>query len=167
LHRRYVVVVDQGNLVQPRTIHTCFAYYSPMGGERASTTRMRLSGRICCACKIPLAPDPKHLQGERCCARCASKRTPPTHRVYMSFMKSHGWYCQFLEEDLKTPLPRKLTFVSSEKIMDLAERAGALRNLECRQALERGIEVGRGGLFLTLTEDQYTKLTAKRSQRSR
>jgi hypothetical protein len=39
----------------------------------------------------------------------------------MSFMQSHGWYCQFLEEDLKTPLPRKLTFASSDKIMELAE----------------------------------------------
>ena len=68
----------------------------------------------------------------------------------MSFMQSHGWYCQFLEEDLKTPLPRKLTFASSDKIMELAERAGALRNLECRQALELGIAVGRGGVFLTL-----------------
>ena len=103
---------------------------SPMGGERASTTRMRLSGRICCACKTPLAPDPKHLRGERYCARCASKQSPATHRVYMSFMQSNGWFCQFLEEDLKTPLPRKLTFVSSDKIIELAERAGALRNLE-------------------------------------
>ncbi|MDP9049203.1 MAG: hypothetical protein M3O31_00550 [Acidobacteriota bacterium] len=76
----------------------------------------------------------------------------------MSFMKSRGWYCQFLEEDLKTPLPRKLTFASSDKIMELAERAGALRNLESRQALEHGIGVGRGGVFLVLTDDQYREL---------
>ncbi|MDP9050747.1 MAG: hypothetical protein M3O31_08510 [Acidobacteriota bacterium] len=76
----------------------------------------------------------------------------------MSFMKSHGWYCQFLEEDLKTPLPRKLSFASADKILELAERAGALRNLECHQALQHGIEVGRGGVFLVLTDDQYRKL---------
>jgi hypothetical protein len=76
----------------------------------------------------------------------------------MSFMQSHGRYCQFLEEDLKTPLPRKLTFTSSDKIMEVAERAGALRNLECRQAVEHGISVGRGGVFLALTAQQYAKL---------
>jgi hypothetical protein len=119
---------------------------------------MRLSGRICSARRNPLAPEPKHPQGERYCARCAFKQSSATHRVYMSFMKSNGWFCQFLEEDLKTPLPRKLTFVSSDKIMDLAERAGALRNLECRQALELGIGVGRGGVFLILTDEQYQKL---------
>jgi hypothetical protein len=30
----------------------------------------------------------------------------------MFFMRNKGWYCQFLEEDLKTPLPRKFTFAS-------------------------------------------------------
>jgi hypothetical protein len=76
----------------------------------------------------------------------------------MSFMQSHGWYCQFLEEDLKTPLPRKLTLASSDRIMELAERVGALRNLESRQALEHGIGVGRGGVFLILSDEQYRKL---------
>jgi len=79
----------------------------------------------------------------------------------MSFMHSRGWYCQFLEADLKTPLPRKLNFASSDKIVELAERAGALRNLESRQALEHGISVGRGGVFLTLTEEQYSKLKSE------
>ena len=32
----------------------------------------------------------------------------------MSFMSRTGWCCQFLEEDLKTPLRRKLTFTNSE-----------------------------------------------------
>jgi hypothetical protein len=76
----------------------------------------------------------------------------------MSFMCRKGWHCQFLEEDLKTPLPRKLTFASSRKIMELAERAGALRNLEARQAIEHGISVGRGGVFLNLSLEQYGKL---------
>lgn len=76
----------------------------------------------------------------------------------MSFMLSKSWYCQFLEEDLKTALPRKLIFATSEKILQLAEHAGVLHNLECRQAVEHGISVGRGGLFLSLTPEQYTKL---------
>ena len=42
--------------------------------------------------------------------------------------------------------------------MELAERVGALRNLESRQAVEHGISVVRGGVFLTLTAEQYQKL---------
>ena len=33
-----------------------------------------------------------------------------------------GWNCQFLEVDLKTPLPRKLHFTSTEKVIELVER---------------------------------------------
>ena len=42
----------------------------------------------------------------------------------MSFMQRQGWHCQFLEEDLKTTLPRKLTFTTPDKIMELVERLG-------------------------------------------
>jgi hypothetical protein len=76
----------------------------------------------------------------------------------MSFMLSKNWYCRFLEGDLKTALPRKLTFATSEKILQLAEHAGALHNLKCRQAVEHGISAGRGGVFLSLTPEQYAKL---------
>jgi len=41
------------------------------------------------------------------------------HRVYMSFMDRNGWQVQFLESDLKTPLPRKLHFASADKIIEL------------------------------------------------
>ena len=79
----------------------------------------------------------------------------------MSFFSRSGWYCQFLEEDLKTPLPRAFTFSTSDKILQLAEHAGALHNLECRQAIEHGVSVGRGGVFLMLTAEQYTKLSKR------
>jgi hypothetical protein len=81
-----------------------------------------------------------------------------THRVYMSFMLCHGWYCQFLEEDLKTSLPRKLTFASPDKIVALIERGGGFKDLAERQAFDHAIEMGRGGVFLSLTEEQYEKL---------
>jgi hypothetical protein len=43
----------------------------------------------------------------------------------MSFMNTKGgWHCQFLEEDLKTPLPRKLTFQTAEKVEELIRRGG-------------------------------------------
>jgi hypothetical protein len=114
---------------------------------------MRLAGQICCVCKVSLPPEPNQKPGERYCDRCAPRR-----RVYMSFMHRDGWYCQFLEEDLKTSLPRTLTFATSAKILELAEHAGALRDLACWQAIEHGISVGRGGVWLMLTREQYAKL---------
>jgi hypothetical protein len=83
----------------------------------------------------------------------------PKHRIYMSFFLRSGWYVSFLEPDLKTPIPATFNFADPEKIRDLAQRGGALSTLEAKQTLEQGIETGRGGVFLTLTEDQYRKLT--------
>jgi len=80
------------------------------------------------------------------------------HRVYLYFFHSTGWYCQFLEADLKTPLPRKLNFGTPDKIVELVRRTGSLKDLACRQALEHGIEMGRGGVFLNLTDEQYAAL---------
>jgi hypothetical protein len=80
------------------------------------------------------------------------------HRVYMSFMQRKGWHCQFLEEDLKTALPKKLAFMSQDSMIELARRGGAVMNLETEQAIRHGIEIGRGGVWLNLTEEQYRKL---------
>jgi hypothetical protein len=125
-----------------------------MGGERSSTTRMRLSGRICYSCKSPISPPEK--PGEQLCQRC--KQANARRRVYMSFMLRQDWFCQFLEADCKTPLPRKLTFQDPAKIIELAERGGYGKSLEDRQLLEHAIEMGRGGIWLELTEEQYRKL---------
>ena len=80
------------------------------------------------------------------------------HRVYMSFQDRHGWHCQFLEADLKTSLPKKLHFTSPDKIIELVERGGGFTNLESRLMVDRGIEMGRGGIYLSLTDEQYAKL---------
>jgi hypothetical protein len=64
----------------------------------------------------------------------------------MYFFKRAGWEVQFLEPDLKTPLPRKLTFTDPEKISELAKRGGTWRDSESRQMLEHAIETGRGGV---------------------
>jgi hypothetical protein len=82
-----------------------------------------------------------------------------SHQVYMHFMRRDGgWFCQFLEADLKTPLPKKLTFAHADKIRELARRGEAWGNLESKQALEHAIEMGRGGIYLRLTPEQYAKL---------
>jgi hypothetical protein len=80
------------------------------------------------------------------------------HRVYMSFQDRYGWHCQFLEQDLKTSLPRKLHFKSAEKVIELVARGGGLGNLERKQMLDQAIEMGRGGVFLSLTPEQYAEL---------
>jgi hypothetical protein len=80
------------------------------------------------------------------------------HRVYMSFMSRSGWHCQFLEEDLKTSLSKKLAFLSQDMMIELARRGGAVLNLETEQAIRHGIEIGRGGIWLNLTDEQYRKL---------
>ena len=88
-----------------------------------------------------------------------SRYDRPSHRVYMAFMLSDGsWCCQFFKDDAKTPLSRKLNFADPEKIRELARRGEAWGNLESKQALEHGIETGRGGVGLRLTPEQYAKL---------
>jgi len=78
----------------------------------------------------------------------------------MYFFKRGGWEVQFLLPDLKTPLPKKLTFADPDKIRELARRGDALGTSESKQMLEYAIEVGRGGIYLRLTPEQYKKLRA-------
>jgi hypothetical protein len=84
-----------------------------------------------------------------------------THRVYLSFQFRDGWQCQFLEQDLKTALPRKLHFASSDKLIELVKRAGGFTDQETWLMVDQDIAMGRGGLFLQLTEEQYAKLTMR------
>ena len=76
----------------------------------------------------------------------------------MYFQDRNGWHCQFLERDLKTSLPCKLHFTTPEKVIELVERGGGIKDQECRQMLDQAIAKGRGGIFLSLTEMQYAKL---------
>jgi hypothetical protein len=79
----------------------------------------------------------------------------------MHFMLREGWFCQFLEEDLKTPLPKKFTFADVGKVRELVEKGGGFKILEARHSFNQGVEVGRGGIYLDLTEEQYAKLRGK------
>ena len=129
-----------------------------MGDERASKVRQRESGKICCACGRLI--DTAWPGGERYCDPCAAQRLPK-HKIYMHFMKCDGWFCQFIEADIKTPLPRKLTFAGPAKIREMYDRFGIDKKLEDRSALEYGINMGRGSVWLSLTQDQYLKLKRK------
>jgi hypothetical protein len=82
----------------------------------------------------------------------------------MQFMLAKtGWSVSFLEEDCKTSLPRHLVFQSELKILDLARHGGAEFNLAGRQAIEHGIVLGRGSVWLSLTREQYDKLRERGS----
>jgi hypothetical protein len=70
-----------------------------------------------------------------------------------------GWRVTFLEQDLKTPLPRVFVFQDPAKITGMAQRGGADWTSADRQALEHGISIGRGGIGLHLTPEQYARLT--------
>ena len=83
-------------------------------------------------------------------------------RIYMYFQHRQGWHCQFLEEDLRTPLPRVLKFATQEKVIALVERGGGFSDLASRQAMDQAIATGRGGVFLSLTADQYAQLCTRR-----
>src|SRR5271168_4545935 len=106
-----------------------------MGGERASTTRQRQAGKICAICLRGL-PSP-HIPGEHRCTSCGG-----THLVYMSFMQRQGWYCQFLEKDLKTPLPRKVVLKDAADVLQMAIRGGSRMDTEKRHAFDYAIGMG-------------------------
>lgn len=87
-----------------------------------------------------------------------SRYDRPSHQVYCYFFNRGGREVQFLEVDLKTPLPRKLAFSDPEKIRELTRRGEAWGTSEARQMLEHAIDTGRGGLYLRLIPAQYGKL---------
>ena len=76
----------------------------------------------------------------------------------MHFMLRDGWYVQFLREDLRTSLRRTFTFQDAGKVEELAERGGAFKTLADRQGFEHGIRMGRGAVWLNLTDEQMRKL---------
>ena len=79
----------------------------------------------------------------------------------MHFILRKGWFCQFLEEDLKTALPKTLRFTDDKKIWEMAKRAGFTLNISGRRGLEEKIRKGSGGIWLDLTPEQYAKLLRK------
>jgi hypothetical protein len=82
------------------------------------------------------------------------------HRVYMSFVRNEDvWYCRFHHDNLaKTPITKKFVFSSAEKIHEAARRGNGLIDMESRDALDEAVTIGKGGVWLHLTEDQYSAL---------
>ena len=91
--------------------------------------------------------------------RCESNR--PIHRVLMYFSKLGGyWYCVFFDDQrLNVRLPRRVTFRDKSKIYQLATRGNAeLGSADAREELDRAIKLGRGKIWLRLSDEQRATL---------
>jgi hypothetical protein len=77
--------------------------------------------------------------------------------VYVAFEKKVSWHLVISDSNSHRRLGT-LVFGDDDKIVELVRRSGGLTNLESKQALERGIDSGKGGVFLKVTPEQYAKL---------
>ena len=79
-------------------------------------------------------------------------------RVFLQFSFRQGWFCEFLEEDRKTRLPRTVMLPDERKLFELVKRGGFTLNISGRREIEDAIRKKRGGVWLELTPEQYAKL---------
>jgi hypothetical protein len=78
--------------------------------------------------------------------------------VYASFeQKEATWEVIMYDSGTQRQI-RRLRFEDSNKLIEMARRGQALGNLEAKQALDYGIDHGKGGMFLKLTGEQYEAL---------
>jgi hypothetical protein len=64
----------------------------------------------------------------------------------------------FLESHCKDFPASETRLATDEKIRTMSARCGP-QILEDKQGLDHGIQIGRGGCWLTQTEEQYRKLS--------
>jgi hypothetical protein len=57
-------------------------------------------------------------------------------RVSVQFSFRQGWFCEFLEEDRKTRLPRTVVLPDERKLFELVKRGGFTLNISGRQEIE-------------------------------
>lgn len=118
--------------------------------EPIALGRMMRAGKICSACKGEL-PAP-HIPGLKRCSFCANR-----HLVFMYFRRRQGWHCIFTDENRRR-LPREFTFNSPATVHGLAQRGNGLVHKWDREGFEVGLDIGRGGVWLRLTDKQYLAL---------
>lgn len=108
--------------------------------------RMR-AGQICSSCRRPL-PQPHTSESKRC-ALCAG-----SHHIRMTFFYFGGWHCRFFTERWQS-LPKCLNFRKDTSVIETAARGNGLIEDGARAALERSLKIGRGGLMLRLSDEQF------------
>jgi hypothetical protein len=72
----------------------------------------------------------------------------------MTFFYLGGWHCQFYSERWQ-PLPKRLKFRKGASVIETAARGNGLIEDGVRAALERSLKIGRGGLMLRLSDEQF------------
>jgi hypothetical protein len=83
------------------------------------------------------------------------------HSVLLIFArKNDSWICDFYATQGDNKIAKTLTFRTSEKVVTLVERGGALMDTRHQLALFSLIEKGQGRIVLNLTKYQYEKLLA-------
>lgn len=127
-----------------------------MEGERASTTEMRESGRMCCNCNI-LIPLDGWPGGRRYCHICGRPKS-----VWLRFKYIYTvWEVEFLDDKNWMTVGRKRRFDHADSIRDMVARTPTRLDLAARQALDSALQNGEGGIKLELTGEQYAKLRKK------
>jgi hypothetical protein len=76
------------------------------------------------------------------------------HHVFMAIRQCHGWRCCFSTKGRK-PLPKRVTFSNADAVREMARRGRGLISNWARVDLDLAIELGRGGIWLILTHEQF------------
>lgn len=125
-------------------------YARAISNEPLIAAQKMHAGKICRSCKTPL-PLP-HARGAKMCRFCSDK-----HFVFMYFRESCGWHCAFRTQARKK-LPREFTFGSAATVREVARRGNGLIDKWDQQAFELGLEIGKGGVWLRLSDEQFRAL---------
>lgn len=121
-----------------------------ISNEPLVAARKMQAGKICRSCKSPL-PAP-HTQGAKRCGFCADK-----HLVFMYFRECCGWHCGFRTE-ARRKLPKEFVFRAAATVRKMVRRGNGLIDEWDRDGFELGLELGRDGVWLRLTDGQYRSL---------
>lgn len=125
-------------------------YARSISNEPYAAARKMRAGKICRSCKSPL-PLP-NAPGTKLCDFCAER-----HLVYLYFRKCQGWHCGFRTEARKK-LPKEFCFRTAATVREMVRRGNGLIDKWDIDGFELALEIGRGGVWLRLTDDQYRAL---------
>jgi hypothetical protein len=125
-------------------------YARSISDEPYAAGRKMRAGKICRSCKSVL-PMP-HTEGAKLCDFCAER-----HLVYLYFRERDGWHCGFRTEDRKK-LPKEFCFRTAATVREMVRRGNGLIDKWDIDGFELGLEIGRGGVWLRLSDDGYRAL---------
>ena len=131
-------------------LNRALVYARSISDEPYAAGRKMRAGKICRSCKSVL-PSP-HTEGAKLCNFCAER-----HLVYLYFRERHGWHCGFRTEDRKK-LPREFCFRTAVTVREVVRRGNGLIDKWDSDGFELGLELGKGGVWLRLSDDQYRAL---------